>query len=244
MTKLPMRWECGALSLAWCCYARGTNCGRRWKATRRLRQEGLYERDQGTEFEASGRDDLPVVPRTATGPHARAGTFRAHARMRDLPHAAARAGARIALVDAGDARGKRAAAVASGAVSGKGAALDAMDLGPGIWTCGNGSVRALHHLHSALAAATRTGGVRRIEPAEPIDFPELLLERMAIHDHTSGDIGAGDRGRVGRDVPAAAHPPRIGASSGVRGIVRGAGGAGPGIRHGVSPRGSANDRQR
>src|SRR6266704_2318613 len=148
MTKLPMRWECGALSLAWCCCARGTNCGRRWKATRRSRQEGFHERDQGTEIETSGRDDLPAVPRTATGPRARTGSFRSHARLRDLPHVAARAGARIARVDAGDARGKRAAAVAPGAVSGESAALDAMDLGLGVWIGGNGSVRALHHLHS------------------------------------------------------------------------------------------------
>src|SRR5438105_4852971 len=40
MTRLLMRWECAGPSLAWCCCARGTNCGKRWKAMRRWRQEG------------------------------------------------------------------------------------------------------------------------------------------------------------------------------------------------------------
>src|SRR5215467_8228314 len=185
MTKLPIRWECAAPSWAWCCCARGMNCGKRWKATRRWRQEGPYERHRGRKFEAFGRDDLPAVPRAATGPRARAGSVRAHAGVRQMPHAAARAGARIPAADASDVRRQRAAAVAPGAISGESAALNAMDLGPGVWIGSNGDIRAVYGIRSALAAAIGAGRIRRIEPAQPADFSGRLLERMAVHADTS-----------------------------------------------------------
>src|SRR5438270_7160143 len=153
MTRLLMRWECAGPSLAWCCCARGTNCGKRWKAMRRWRQEGLHERIRGRKVEASGRDDLPAVPRAPARPRARAGSFRPHERVRYLRHAAARAGARVAPADARDAGRHGTAAVAACPVPGKSASLDAMDLGPGVWTGGNRRVRALHGIHRALAAA-------------------------------------------------------------------------------------------
>src|SRR5713226_2415727 len=147
-----MRWECGAPLWAWCCSARGTNCGKRWKATRRWRREGLHERNAERQYEASGRNDAPAVRREATGPHARAGSFRAHAGMRRVPDAAAGAGTRIAAVDAGDAGRRRATALAAGAVSGTGPQVHAMDLGSGVWTGGDGSLRALYRVYRALAA--------------------------------------------------------------------------------------------
>src|SRR6266700_7918359 len=107
-----MRWECGALLWAWCCCAPGTNGGKRWKATRRWQREELHERNAGKKDEASGRDDAPVVRRAATGSRARAGSVRAHGRMRRVPHAAAGAGARIAAIDTRDAGRRRAVAVA------------------------------------------------------------------------------------------------------------------------------------
>src|SRR5512137_991137 len=121
-----MHWECGAPLWAWCCYVPGMNCGKRWKATRRWRREELHERHAGRENEASGRNDAPAVHRAATGPRARAGSFRAYAGMRRVPHAAAGAGARIATVDTRDAGRRRATAFEAGAISGTGAAVDAM----------------------------------------------------------------------------------------------------------------------
>src|SRR5215813_9806239 len=109
------------------------SCGRRSKAMLRWRREVLHERERGRHDAASGRDDLPDVPRAATGPRARTGSVRAHAGVRGLLHAAARAGARIAAADTRDARIRRTAAFAAGAISGTCAAVDAMDLGPGIW---------------------------------------------------------------------------------------------------------------
>src|SRR5215472_18433914 len=195
-----MRWACAAPLSAWCCCARGMNCGKRWKATRRSRQEGLHERNQGKD-EASGRDDLPAVPRAAVGPRARAGSFPAHARVRELPHPAAGARARIAAADPGDVRGQRTAAVAAGAVPGGGAALHAMDLGTGVWIGGNWRLCAVYDIHRTLAGAIARGGLQRDESAGPADFPEPLLERMAIRDHTSGVFGGGDPGWPGLDVP-------------------------------------------
>src|SRR5215472_200855 len=210
------------------------NCGKRWKATRRWRQEGPYERHRRRKFEAFGRDDLPAVPRAATGPRARTGSVRAHAGVRGLPHAAARAGARIAAADTRDARIRRTAAFAAGAISGTCAAVDAMDLGPGIWVGSHRRLRPVCGIHRALADTIGAGGIRRNEPAEPADFPELILERMAIDDHTSGNTSHGDAGRTGIDVPAAANPPGLGPGAGVCGIVHGHGDACSGVRDGIS----------
>src|SRR5204863_8213276 len=134
---------------------------------------------------------------------------------------AARARARIAPADARDAGRHRTAAVAPGAIPGSGAALHAMGLGIGFWTGGNRRVCTLHRLHSTLAAALGAGRIQRNELAGPADFPEPFLERMATHGHSSLDSRAGHTRRPGRDVPASAPPPRLGAGAGVRGIVHG-----------------------
>src|ERR1700674_1442005 len=148
-----MHWECGAPSWAWCCCVRGTNCGKRWKAMRRWRREGLYERNAEREDDAFGRNDTAAVHRAATGSHARAGSFRAHPGMRRVPHAAAGAGARIALADAGDAGRRRTAAFAAGAISGTCPQVNAVDMGPGVQTGGDGRLRTLYGIYPALAGA-------------------------------------------------------------------------------------------
>src|SRR5262249_19133048 len=147
-------------------------------------QEGPYERNRGTKFEPFGRDDFAAVPRAATGPRARAGSVRAHTGVRSLPHAAARARARVASADARYAGRQRTAPFAAGAIPGSRAPLDAMDLGTGFWTCGNRRVRALHRIHSTLADTIGAGRIQRNELAGPADFPEPFLERMATHDHS------------------------------------------------------------
>src|SRR6267142_1676583 len=180
-----MRGECGAPLLAWCCCARGTSCGRRWKVRARWRREELLEQDTGRADEASGRDDMHAVHRAATGPRAWVGSLRAHAGLRGLPDAAAGAGAGIAVADPRHAGRGRAAAVAAGAISGARAEFDAVDLGPGLWTGSDGSVRTLYRVCHTLAGPIGKGGIRRFEPAGLADLSRCLLERMAIHDHTS-----------------------------------------------------------
>src|SRR6266480_5728912 len=161
-----MRWEYAAPLWAWCCCAPG----KRWKATRRWRREGLHEQHAGREDKASGRNDAPAVYRAATGSRARAGSFRAHTGMRHLPHAAPRHGTGIAAANAGDAGRRRTAALAAGSISGACAQVYAMDLGRGFRTGGDGSLRTLYGIYPALAAATGTSGIRRIEPAGPANF--------------------------------------------------------------------------
>src|SRR5882762_7000262 len=179
-----MRWECGAPLWAWCCCAPVMNCGKRWKAMRRWQREGLHERTARKQDEASGRNDALAIRRAANGPRARAGSFRAHAGMRRLPHIAARAGARIAAADACDAGGRRTLAFAAGAISGTGAALHAMDLGIGFRPGGDGSLRTLYGIYPALADAIGTGRLRRIKFARTADFSGRNVERMAIRDDT------------------------------------------------------------
>src|SRR6266705_2215126 len=123
-----MRWGCGAPLWAWCCCARGTNCGRRWKATPRWRREEPLERNTGRKDEASGRNDTPAVHRTATGADARAGSFRAHAGMRRVPDAAAGAGAGSAVINRWELGGGEPMAVRAGEFPERGAAA-----GPWIW---------------------------------------------------------------------------------------------------------------
>src|ERR1700674_4987578 len=236
MTKLRMRWECGAPLWAWCCCVPGTSCGKRWKATRRWRREGLHEQHAGREDEASGRNDAPAVHRAATGSRARAGSFRAHTGMRLLPHAAPRYGTGIAAVDAGDAGRRRTAAFASGAISGTRAQVDAMDLGSGFRTGGNGGLRTLYGVYLSLATATGTSGIRRIEPAGPAHFSGRNVERMAIRDDTPRGTGDGDAGRAGSYVLPAADPARFGAGAGLRGVLHGAGGVTGSLGDGASRR--------
>src|SRR5258705_2153266 len=126
-----MRWECAAPLWAWCCCARGMNCGRRWGKAARWPREGPREgRRKFVERRraASRRNDLFVVYRAATGPPAGAGSFRAYAGVRRVPHVVARPGTRIALADARDAGGRGGAAGQAGPVSGTRAEADAMDL--------------------------------------------------------------------------------------------------------------------
>src|SRR6266702_396449 len=236
-----MRWECGAPLWAWCCYGPGTSCGKRWKATRRWRREGLHERNAGRKDEPSGRNDTPAVPRAATGPRARAGSVRAHAGVRHVPDAAAGSGARIAAADERDAGRCCGLWVAARAISGTRPAVDAMDLGIGIWTGGHGSLRALFGIYSTLAAAIGKSGIRRIEPAGAADFSGRNVERMAIHGDTPRGTGDGDAGGIGSNILPPADPARFGAGAGLRGIVHRAGAAngyfGDGVSHRTEPHG-------
>src|SRR6266702_3615839 len=227
-----MRWECGAPLWAWCCYGPGTSCGKRWKATRRWRREGLHERSAGRKDEPSGRNDTPALHRAATGSRARAGSVRAHAGVRHVPDAAARSGARIAAADARDAGRRRAAALTDRAISGTRPAVDAMDLGTGIWTGGHGSLRALFGIYSTLAAAIGKSGIRRIEPAGAADFSGRNVERMAIRDDTFRSAGDADAGGAGSDVLPPADPAWFGAGDGVGGVIRGGGAAIEGLGDG------------
>src|SRR5882762_8957394 len=97
-----------------------------------------------------------------------------------------------------------------------------MDLGPDIWLGGNGGLRALYNVRATLAAAIGAGGIRRVEPAGLADVSRRLLERMAIHDHTSRGAGNANAGGDRRSVLPAANPPRFGAGPDVRGVLRGA----------------------
>src|SRR6185369_17652506 len=146
-----MRWVCGAPSWAWCCSARGMNYGRRWGIRARLRREGRSERrksnarrDAGAGNATSGRNDVSALHRAAAGPDARAGSFRARTGLRSVPHAAARAGARIAAADARHAGRRGALARAADAISGAGAPVDAMDLGNRVRLSSDGYIRALY----------------------------------------------------------------------------------------------------
>src|SRR5205807_10052763 len=230
-----MRWECGAPSWAWCSCVPGTNCGKRWKATRRWRREGLHERKTGRKSEASGRNDALALYRAATGSRPWAGSFRAHAGMRDLPHAAAGAGARIAAADSRDAGRRRATTFAAGAISGAGPQVDAMDLGISFRAGGDGSLRALHDICRALGAETGGGGIRGVEPAELADLSGRNVERMAIHDHTPRGAGNGDASGTGSDVLPPADTARFGPGAGLRGVVHGSGDAHRSIGNGASP---------
>src|SRR6266403_4718163 len=109
-----------------------------------------------------------------------------------------------------------------------------MDLGPGIWVGGDGSLRALYNVRPALARPIGKGGIRRVEPAGLADLSRRLLERMAIHDHTSRGAGNADAGGDRRSVLPEANPPGFGASPDVRGILRGADAAGGGAGIGDS----------
>src|SRR5437016_4404147 len=186
-----MRWECGAPLWAWCCCVPGTNCGGRWRATRRWRWEELDERNGERENEAFGRNDTPAVHREAAGSRSGPGSFRTHTRMRHVPYAAAGAGARIAPADTRDARRRRTLALAARAVSGTCPQVDAMDLGIGFWTGGDGRLCALYGIYPALAAATGTSGIWRVKFVGAADFSGRNVERMAVDDDTPRSAGDG-----------------------------------------------------
>src|SRR5438309_7123802 len=239
-----MRWECGAPSWAWCSCVPGTNCGKRWKATRRWRREGLHERKTGRKSEASGRTDALALYRAATGSRPWAGSFRAHAGMRHLPHVATGAGARIAAADSRDAGRRRANAFAAGAIPGAGAQVHAMDLGISFRSGGNGGLRTLYGICPALGTATGASGIRGVEPAELADLSGRNVERMAIHDHTPRSAGDGDAGGTGSHVLPPANTARFGAGAGLRRVVHRAGDAHRSVGNGASPRGTIDDRER
>src|SRR6266487_3793380 len=224
-----MHWGCGAPLWAWCCCARGTNCGRRWKATPRWRREEPLERNTGRKDEASRRNDAPAVHRAATESRAGAGSFRAHTGMRRVPDAAAGAGTGIAAADAGDAGRRRAVAVAAGSIPGTSTAVNAMDLGPRVWTGSDRRLRTLYRLYPAVAATTGTGGIWRVKPARAADFSRGDVERVAIHDHTPRGGGDADPSGTGRAVLPAKDQAGFGAGAGLRGILRGAGAANRGF---------------
>src|SRR6266550_1464566 len=228
-----MRWECGAPLWAWCCCVPGTNCGKRWKATRRWRREGLHERNVERD-KASGRNDPPAVHRAAIGSRARAGSFGAHARLRRVPHTAAGAGERIAAADTSDAGRRRTATLAAGAISGTRPEIHAVDLGSDFRPGGYGSLRTLYDLYPALAGSAGTSGIRWFEPAGLADFSGRNVERMAIHDDPPRSAGNGDAGGTGSNVVPAADPARSGAGPGLRGLVHRAGTACGGFGDGTS----------
>src|ERR1700692_2708379 len=179
-----MRWECAAPLWAWCCCGRGMNCGRRWEKAARWPREGPRERN-GTRIarrwhEASRRNELLDVYRAATGPRASTRSVRAHAGVRGVPHAAARAGARIAAADAGDAGGRGGAAGTAGALPTAGTQVHAMDLDDRAGSGGYRSLCAVYRIRGAVADATGTSGIWRVESFEFVDFSRRLLERMAI----------------------------------------------------------------
>src|ERR1700682_3413777 len=174
------------------------NCGTRWETAARWLREGPRERYRPTIarrwHEASRRNDLLVVYRATTGPRAGARSFRAHAGMRSVPHAAARAGARIAAAYARDDRGRGGAAGAAGALSRERSQVHAMDLDHSAGFGGHRNLCAVHPVRGALAAATGTSGFWWVQSLEFADFSRRLLERMAIDDHFVGGARAGDRG--------------------------------------------------
>src|SRR5467141_2457119 len=55
-----MRWECGAPLWAWCCCVPGTNCDKRWKATRRWRREGGFM-NEITEGKMKHLDEMTLL---------------------------------------------------------------------------------------------------------------------------------------------------------------------------------------
>src|SRR5207253_688318 len=83
------------------------------------------------------------------GSRTRAGSFRAHTRVRCVPHTAAGAGERIAAADTSDAGRRRTATLAAGAISGTRPEIHAVDLGSDFRPGGNGSLRALYDLYPA-----------------------------------------------------------------------------------------------
>src|SRR5260370_2652328 len=195
-----MRLECAAPSWAWCCCARGMNCGRRWAKAALWLREGPYDRNGPTIarrfHEAPRRNVLLVVYRAAIGPRASARGFRAHAGVRRMPHAAARAGARIAAAHARDARGRGGASGEAGAVSRAGAQVHALDLGRCVWFGGHRSLCAVRLARGAVAAGTGKVLVWRLQSFEFADFSRRLLERMATDDHFVGGARAGHAGGV------------------------------------------------
>src|SRR5579864_1022087 len=219
-----MRWECAAPLWAWCCCARGMNCGRRWGKAARWPREGPRERNRSTIarrwHEASRRNELLDVYRAATGPHARARGVRAYAGVRGVPYAAARAGARIAAADAGDAGGRGGAAGTAGPLSRTGAQVHAMDLDDSAGVGGYGSLCAVYRIRGTVADATGTSGIWRVESFEFADFSRRLLERMAIDDHFVGGARAGNRGGLRGGVLEEEGTARVGAGRGAGGILR------------------------
>src|SRR6266852_6595086 len=225
MTKLLMRSECAAPSWAWCCCARGMNCGRRWAKAARSLREGPYDRNGPTIVrrfpEAPRRNDLLVVYRAATGSRASTRSFRAHAGMRRMPHAAARAGARIAAAHARDARGRGGASGEAGAVSRAGAQVHALDLDFSLWFGGHRSLCAVRLVRGAVAAGTGKSRFWRLQSFEFADFSRRLLERMATDDRFVGGARAGHRGGIWLGVFPAARAAELRVGAGAGGILRG-----------------------
>src|ERR1700676_937712 len=219
-----MRSGCAAPLWVWCCCAHGMNCGTRWETAARWLREGPRERNRPSIarrwHEASRRNDLLVVYRAAAGSRAGARSFRAHAGMRGVPHAAARAGARIAAAYTRDDRGRGGPAGAAGPLSRTGAQVHAMDMDDSAWSGGHRSLCAVHPVRGALADATGASRFWRFQSFEFADFSRRLLERMAIDDHFVGGARAGDCGGLRAGVFPETFAPRvrIGASAG--GILR------------------------
>src|SRR5260370_22845988 len=157
--------------------------------------------------------------------------------MRSVPDAAAGPGGGIGAADGGGAGRGRATSRAAGAITREGATLDAMGLGRGVWAGSDGCLRTLYDIYPALAAATGTSGIRRVQPAKPADFSRGLLERMAIRDHTPRGAGDDDPGWIWDGVLPEADPPGFGAGAGLRRILRGAGDAGARLVDRVPERG-------
>src|ERR1700738_2985187 len=95
-----------------------------------------------------------------------------------------------------------------------------MDLDRGVRVGRNGSVRALHRLHRALAAAVGAGRTGRTEPFELTDISRRLLERMAVDDYFVGGARDGDAGWIRAGVLPQANTPRFRAGAGAGRILR------------------------
>src|SRR5271163_756653 len=95
-----------------------------------------------------------------------------------------------------------------------------MDLGSGFRPGGHRRLLALHLPRRTLAGPFGTGRLWRHKLTQPDDFSRRLLERMAIHAHTSRGTGDADRGGIRRGYFPAAPATRFGISAGTCGIVR------------------------
>src|SRR5260370_20972354 len=227
MTKLLIRSACAAPLLAWCCCALGMSCARRSKVRARWRREVPDElHELATELPptrsagASRRDDLHAVPRAATRTHTRAGSLRAHAGLRHLPHVAARDGPRIASAHTRHAGRRRALARAHRRFPATRAPLHAMDLDGGVWTRSHRRVRHVHQLYRAVGTTPRTSRIRGDKFAELTHFSRIFLEGVAVDDFTGGDFGPGYSGRICGLGRAQTLSSRIGAGSGADRTLR------------------------
>src|SRR5712691_9985719 len=172
MTKSPKPWGSAARLSGSCCCGRAMNCAKPW-ATPGPRLQGVRDN------ESCGRNRLPAVPGGAARAVAGAGAFGARRGVSELPGIVAGSGARVALAG----------------LCGTRARPGALGLDRDAWLCRRRGVRAVDGNCRAVAAATRPGGLRNLQPYQLVVFPGSLLERMAIHDQYFRNHGVDHYGR-------------------------------------------------